>query len=138
MENSVRIIGIILLVLTSTYANAGVENEIKSMILENLRATQAEEMEAALKTVHTASGGYAVTKQMLQQIFSTYDLKYTLLEYKFVGEESGYAYARIKQLTEKINGPEFRTNELEALQVFKQENGVWKMWTQANLSITFK
>jgi len=134
----VKIIGIIVLVLTSAYANAGVENEIKSVVLENLKATQAEDMKATLKTVHTTSPVYAGTKQMLQQIFSTYDLKYTLLEYKFVGEENGYAYIRIKQLTEKINGPEFRTNELEALQVFKQENGVWKMWTQANLSVTFK
>ena len=138
MENSVKIIGIIVLVLTSVYANAGVENEIKAVVIENIKATQAEDVTATLKTVHTMSPVYSGTKKMLDQIFPVYDLKYTLLEYKFVGEENGYAYIRIKQLTEKINGPEFRTNELEALQVFKQENGVWKIWTQATLGVKFK
>ena len=71
------------------------------------------------------------------QLFPAYDVKYELIDYQFIGEDSEYAYVKVKQRTKKISGPAFQDNEVEALFVFKQENGTWKLWTQANLSISY-
>ncbi|WP_068544335.1 hypothetical protein [Thalassotalea crassostreae] len=131
-------LGILTLCLLSPFAQANTESEIKSVVEENFRATQAEDLNATLKTIHSQSASFAPSQNALNQIFSTYDLKYSLLEFKFIAEEGGYAYARVKQLTEKITGPAFSNNELESLQIFKKENGSWKLWTQANLAVNFK
>lgn len=116
---------------------AGTAEDVRAVIDENLKHTQSENASGVMSTVHKASPGYGATQQMLNQLFPAYDLKYTVLSYEFVGEEGGYAYARIVQRTEKVAGPAFNNNDLEALQIFKKENGQWKLWTQANLNINF-
>lgn len=126
---------LLLATLMSTSSIAGTAEDIKAVVEANFKHTQAEDVNASVATMHTDSPNYQATKQVLGQLFSVYDLKYTLVSFDFVGEDSDFAYARVKQLTEKVTGPAFQNNELESLQVFKRENGQWKLWTQANLIV---
>ncbi|TDO98961.1 hypothetical protein [Marinomonas balearica] len=126
---------ILILFSVATYADTA--SEINAAIVANFKHTQSEDAAAALNDLHSESPAYLSTKQALQQVFSTYDLKYELLNYQFVGEDSEYAYAKIKQRTSKVSGPAFDNNELEMLMIFKQEHGIWKIWTQVNLSLSF-
>lgn len=116
---------------------ADTAQEIEDLIKQNLEYTEAKNTDAVMETMHSDSLSYQPTLQMLQQLFPVYDLKYTLMSYKFVAEEGGYAYARVLQRTEKVEGPEFQDNDVEALQIFKQEDGEWKFWSQANLRVEY-
>ncbi|CCK76336.1 MAG: hypothetical protein KBT75_04240 [Oleispira antarctica] len=130
-------IALLSLLLLSIASNADTASDIKQVVLDNLKYIQAEDIENSMATMHSQSPSYMATEEMLQQLLPIYDLKYEILKYSYIGEDDEYAYAKVLQKTSKISGPAFQTNKLEALQVFKKENGVWKLWTQANLSILF-
>ena len=125
------------LFLVSSLGYADTASDIEEAILGNLKHTQNEDVAAVMGDMHSQSPAYLPTQQMLQQLFPAYDLNYELLEYTFVGEDGEYAYAKVKQSTIKVSGPAFQNNKVEALQVFKEENGTWKLWTQANLSVSY-
>lgn len=118
-------------------ALADTESEVKASILQNLKHTEQEDVAGVMRTVHSQSPSYLATRQMLQQLFPAFDLKYTLVSYAYVGADAEYAYARVVQKTEKVSGPAFQNNELESLQIFRKEGGEWKLWTQANLAINY-
>lgn len=123
--------------LLSTAAYADTASDIEAAILDNLQHTQNEDVAATLGDIHSQSPAYLPTQQMLKQLFPAYDLQYELISYKFIGEDDEFAYAKVKQRTKKISGPAFQNNEIEVLMVFKQEHGIWKLWTQANLLISY-
>lgn len=127
----------IILMSVCSMSVADTSSDVKKAIMANFKHTQAEDVAAVMGDMHSQSPAYLPTKQMLQQLFPAYDLAYELVDYRFVGEDGEYAYAKIRQRTTKISGPAFQNNELEVLMVFKQENGVWKLWTQANLAVTY-
>jgi hypothetical protein len=110
---------------------------IKLVIMENLKATQAEDMDRMMKTIHTQSPSYLQTKQQIAPIFDNFDLSYRLLSYSYIGLDGEYAVARVKQATKKVSGPAFQNNELDLMQVFRKENGKWKFWAQAILEMKY-
>jgi len=122
---------------TSTLAQSETQTAIEQVINDNLKYILEEDLELTLTTIHTQSPNYASSAQIMQQLFVAYDLKYEIVEINFIDVDDEYAYVRVVQKSEKINGPEFRNNILDALQVFKQEEGQWKLWTQANLAINY-
>lgn len=125
------------LLFVSSVSCADTASDIKALILGNFKHTQQEDIKAVMGDMHTQSPSYLGTQKLLRQLFPTYDLNYTLVKYTFVAEDGEYAYAKIKQRTKKVSGPEFKNNELEALMIFKKENGRWKFWTQASLSVSY-
>ena len=126
-----------LLISTQANANQALSTEIEEAINNNLIYIQAEDTEGTMSTIHSQSAVYLPTKNSLPQIFGNYQLSYTILSYKLVGYDGELAYARIKQRTKKISGPAFQNNDLDMLQIFKQEAGVWKLWGQANMSVEY-
>ncbi|MFH1868474.1 MAG: hypothetical protein ABH843_05840 [Candidatus Omnitrophota bacterium] len=110
---------------------------IKKVVLDNLGTIGKENMSAMMATIHTQSPGYLITKQQTQEIFDTFDISYELKYYQYIGQDGGYAVARVIQVTKKISGPAFQNNELDMIQVFKQEDGVWKYWSQAILDAKY-
>lgn len=111
--------------------------QIKQVIIDNFNGFEKENMAQVLNTVHTASPVYMATKESASQIFSTYDLKYELVNFRYIGTDGEYAVARAMQKTTKVSGPAFRDNILDLIVIFKQEDGIWKFWTQAILDVKF-
>ena len=107
--------------------------EIKTLVIENLRATEAEDIEAVLDTMHTQSPAYSNTKKLLISISETYDLKYQMQLFRYVGQDDPYAIARFKFSTQKVAGPEFSDNILDTFHIFRKEDGKWKIWSMAIL-----
>ena len=125
------------LLLLSTAVFADTSSDIEKAIRGNLEHTENEDVDAVMRDLHSLSPAYSQTQQVLLQLFSAYDLEYELVDYSFVGEDEEYAYAKVKQRTSKVSGPAFQDNEIDMLVIFKQENGVWKLWTQANLAVSY-
>jgi hypothetical protein len=137
-----KLIGIILIAIflgSSTYASGkeDIAQAIKAVVLKNLKATEAEDLDLVMQTIHTQSPAYVSTKQQIPPSFENFDLKYELLSLKYIGYDGEYAVVRTKQSTQKISGPAFQNNEIDMIQVFKKEADKWKFWNQAILEIKF-
>ena len=117
--------------------NKEVEAQIKTVVMENFRATESEDLDAVLDTIHTQSPDYFSIKQLTVSLFETYHLRYDLLSFSYVGQNGKYAIARIKQSTRKVSGPSFQNNDLDAIHVFRKENGKWKFWSSAILEVRY-
>ena len=111
--------------------------EIKALFIENLKATQAEDIEAVLDTMHTQALAYSNTERAMISVFETYDLKYQMQLFRYIGQDDQYAIARLKFSSEKIAGPDFNDNILDTYHVFRKEDGKWKIWSMATLEINF-
>ena len=133
------VVTLVLCLCLATYSldNKDVSTEIEAVVMENFRANESEDLDAALATMHTQSPTYTSTKQTSVSLFETYDLKYDLLSFSYVGQDGKYAIARIKQSTTKVSGPAFRNNDLDAIHVFRKEDGEWKFWTIAILEVKY-
>ncbi len=118
-------------------AFAATADDLKKTIEDNFAASTKEDMDTLLKTIHTQSPAFAGTKKVMEELNARFDLKYTLTDYNFIGEDADYAYARFKLQTQKVGGAEFKDNMVDNVAVFKKEDGVWKFWTQAILDVKF-
>lgn len=114
-----------------------IATEIKALVTENLRATEAEDIEAVLDTMHTQSPAYSNTERLLISLSETYDLKYQMQLFRYIGYDDPYAIARFEFSTEKVAGPEFNNNTLDTFHIFRKEDGKWKIWSMAILETNF-
>ncbi len=111
--------------------------ELETLVMENLKATEAEDMNTMLETIHTQSPSYAQTEKLSAHLFENYDVKYELQQFQFVGIDGEYAIARYKFSTKRVAGGDFKDNTLDTFHVFRKENGKWKIWSQAALEIDY-
>lgn len=114
-----------------------VEAELKAVVMENLKATEAEDMNTMLETFHTQSPSYAQNEKLFTLMFESYDVKHELLQFQYVGMDGEYAVARLKFSTKKVAGADFKDNNLDTFHVFRKENDKWKIWSQAILEIDY-
>ncbi len=119
------------------WATPDIAGQVKATVIKNMETTQAENTAMMMSTIHTQSPYYLMTKQQMEPLFESYDLKYELISYEFIGVSGEYALARVIFRTSKVSGPAFKDNELDVIQIFKQEDGVWKFWSQASLNLKF-
>ena len=111
--------------------------ELKKVLLDNFDAYEKEDIFRVLATVHTLSPSYMSTKSVADKIFPAYQLKYELLNFKYLLTDGEYAIARVSQKTSKVEGPQFRDNVIDLIIVYKQEKGKWKLWSQVILTVEF-
>lgn len=127
-------------VLTTLSASvfAGAAEDVKAVVEENMTATQNEDMDRMMNTIHQQSPSYQATRQQVAPLFQQYDLTYELNDYEFVGMTGEFAVVKVRQTTRKVGGTAaFNNNELELLQAFKKEGGQWKFWSQSILNMRF-
>lgn len=95
----------------------------------NEEATGKEDIDAAVATFDPQSPVLESTRKVMQLVFETYDLKYTYEELTVESVNGDEARVHYVQLTEKVNGPEFRNNRLRGTHVLKKRDGAWRMFT---------
>jgi ketosteroid isomerase-like protein len=121
-----------------TKSSAATESELRKTISENITTTQAEDLDAMMKTIHSSSPLYQQTRQQVSQIFGKgLGLKYELLSLKYLASDGDYAFARVRQRTTKTPPGGFRNNEIDMIVAFRKEEGTWRIWNQAILEINY-
>lgn len=129
---------LVVLTAISSSVFAGVAEDVKAVVEENMTATQSEDMERMMNTIHRQSPSYQATRQQVAPLFQQYDLTYELNDYEFVGMTGEFAVVKVRQTTRKVGGAgAFNNNQLELLQAFKKEGGQWKFWSQTILTMRF-
>ena len=119
------------------FSDEDVAEEIKEVVFENLRATQVEDMDAMLATIHSESPSYTQTEELATVLFENYDLNYEVLLFRYIEQDGEYAIVRLEYSSQKVAGGEFNDNNLDTIHVFRQENGDWKIWSMAILEIEY-
>ena len=117
---------------------AGIEHDLKSTMTENIRATEAEDLVAMMKTIHLNSPVYNSTRQAVSQVFGKYTgLKYELISLKYLAVDGDYAMARVRQRTTMNPPVKFRNNEIDMIVAFKKEDRNLEIWNQAILEVRY-
>ncbi|ADU32278.1 FxLYD domain-containing protein [Evansella cellulosilytica] len=113
------------------------EELIIEVIQLNLDAGNNEDIDLYMSTLHSDSPQYDLTREQLTQLFEVYDLQYTLDDIEVIEITGDEAEVRLIQTTEKLAGPEFQDNQVEALNRMKKENGEWKIYDTEIIEATY-
>jgi hypothetical protein len=112
-------------------------DELLSVINQNMRAANAENIDSYMATIHTKSPLYRQTEDDLKEAFTTYDMSYSVAALRVEKQSSSEAEVHFVLTTKKINGPDFRDNVTEGIFIMRPEDGAWKIYQQKNIDVTY-
>lgn len=121
-------------------ADGGIVDETEAIIavlLQNARALEQEDYDAALAAIDPTSPLYEGTASLTRQIFEMYDLTYDLSGLEVISQSGSEAEVRFTQVTRKVSGPEFRDNVVEGVHVMRKSDGVWRVYNTRVDSIEY-
>ncbi len=114
---------------------AGLAKQLRAMLVSQTEAKQEEDLAATIENVDPRlATKYAV---QFQKIFRTYKLEYARDDFKLLYHDEEVAVTRVKQTLKKVEGPDFKDNQRDALQIFRKRDGKWKIFEQVILDRTF-
>lgn len=125
--------------LTAAEDSKESEASIRTLIDKTALAFANEDYEGVLQSFHSDSPKKSATKKALSDMFKTYDLQFTITDFKFIGEDGEYAFARMKEISKRkmSSQGEFMDNTSDSLYVFKKEGNHWKIWDELILDTKF-
>lgn len=107
--------------------------EILAVIYENIDASNAEDKERVLATVHEDSPQRRSTVEGMEFIFSNYDLEYVLEEIEVVEITGDEAKVHYIQTTRALQGTGFANMRAEGIHHMKKSGDAWKILRTENL-----
>jgi hypothetical protein len=110
---------------------------VRGVLEEHLRAYNAEDVEAVLRTVHTRSPDYETTQAAVTEQFAALGVKAELLDFRTLGHDDEFVVARARLKLVGAPGDDFQNNVTDNLVLFHQEGGVWKLWSDEILGGEF-
>ncbi len=105
-------------------------DDYTAVVVENLRASNAEEIDAYMATIHSRSPLYDQTEASLSDIFQNYDLSYHLDKLELMDAKPAEIQLAFELTTVKLRGPGFRDNTIKGVMILRQEGGQWKIYDQ--------
>lgn len=108
--------------------------EIIGVIKENIAATQAEDKERVLKTLHKDCPQLNSTIQGMDYVFANFDLVFDIEKVEVIemsGEDAKVYYV---QTTRAVHGTGFAPTRATGIHQMKKENGKWKIFKTEYLS----
>ena len=101
-----------------------------NVIFENIHASNAENVNHYMATIHSKSPSYEATKKMTQEAFSLFDLSYKVSGLKIIKQTKKEVVVAFTLTTRKTRGPDFRDNRINGEMILRQEEGKWKIYNQ--------
>lgn len=109
---------------------------LRTAMAGNFEAYNKKDINALMQGIDTRSPDYEKTKAAAEEQFKTLDVKTELVDFVPMGHDDEFAVARIKAKTTGKPGSGFTDNTVDAIVLFHQENGQWKLWSEDVLGIT--
>jgi hypothetical protein len=137
--------GVVLATLLGLAATAGAADDklgttLRGVVEENVRAYDARDTDAFVRTLHPQSPGYEATKAILSDQFREGDIKVTLVDYKYIGHDDEFAVARVKLKTMAPPGStDFQSNVTDSVVLFHRDEfaRAWKLWSDDVIGVQF-
>ena len=108
--------------------NPKVAAEIIAVIKENIAATEAEDKERVLKTIHKDSPQMRSTMSGMDYVFASFDMKFELEKVEVLEVNGDEAKIYYVQTTQAIRGEGFAPTRASGIHQMKKENGKWKIY----------
>jgi hypothetical protein len=108
--------------------------ELKKVLELNLSALNAGNVEKSMTAVHPKSRAYQGTLTYTKSLIASYKLKFTLDSVAFIGCDGEYAVVRAKETCRRLEGPEFKDNQTDTMQIFRKDGNDRKLWQTSILS----
>ena len=109
--------------------DADLKKALEDVLIANIEASEAEDLDAALATIDPKSPAYAETRDLLGTMFLAYDIDYEIELINVIEASDTEAYVYTVQTAKKIDGPEFNDGRYKQVhQLRKQEDGSWKVY----------
>jgi len=106
-----------------------IKNEILEVLQQNLDATQNEDVEGVLETIHEDSPQLSSTKGGMEYVFKNYDMQYELENVKFISISNEEVKAIYQQTTKAVSGTGFvNTRSIGIHTLKKSKDGNWKIF----------
>jgi hypothetical protein len=108
--------------------------EIIAVIKENIAATQAEDKERVLKTLHKDCPQLRSTVQGMDYVFANFDMQFDLEQIEVLeitGEDAKVYYM---QTTRAVHGAGFAPTRATGIHWMKKEDSKWKIFKTEYLS----
>ncbi|MDZ4681597.1 MAG: hypothetical protein SH848_17270 [Saprospiraceae bacterium] len=109
---------------------------IVAAIYANVHGMIVEDLELTMSTLHPENPGFAGTRELIQQIFGHYDLRYEIRDIQLLQYAPDLAVVQVVQRTIKASGPDFIDNEVIVLHTLKKDDRAWKIYGSAAKQIT--
>jgi ketosteroid isomerase-like protein len=109
---------------------------LRRTMVDNLDAYNREDVNAVMAGIDSRSPDYEPTKKAVEEQFKDLDVKIELVDFVAMGHDDEFAVARVKAKTTGKPGSGFTDNTVDAIVLFHQENGEWKLWSEDILGIT--
>ncbi len=114
---------------------AELAKQLRGMLVAQTEAKQQENLSGTIENVDRRLMVKYGTQ--FRQIFRTFNLEYSIDDFKLLYHDDEVAVARVKQTVKKVEGPDFKDNQRDALQIFRKRDGQWKIFEQVILDRTF-
>ena len=106
-------------------------------IHENVHALEKKDVETVMATIHPESPSFAGTKEAVEQMFASVDLKYTLSDLRIETASPEEVKVSFKQKTEKVGERgEFMSNIVEGIHTLRPDKGTWKIYKTLQTKVT--
>jgi len=115
--------------------DATLESALRQAVTGNFAAYDRKDADRSMSFIHSKSPDYEPTKNALAGQFK--DLKVTteLVGFNYIGHDDEFAVARVKSKTTGSAETGFTNNVVDAILIFHQENGQWKLWSEEILGV---
>ena len=111
-----------------TGIDSKVSEEIISVVKENIAATEAEDKERVLKTIHKDSPQLRSTINGMDFVFANFDMKFDLEKIEVLEVTGDEANVYYMQTTRAIKGEGFAPTRATGIHHMKKEDGKWKIF----------
>ena len=108
---------------------------LREVMEDNVAAYDRGDVDATMRTIDSRSPDYAPTKQAVAEQVRDLGAKAELVDFVYMGHDDEFAVARAKVKTTGKPGTGFTDNTVDALLIFHQENGAWKLWSEQVLGV---
>lgn len=115
-----------------------VEKEvIFGAIHEHIHAFEKKDVNTVMATIHSQSPAFQGTREVVELMFKTVDLKYELSELRIVNATPEEVKVSFRQKTVKVGGDgQFQDNIVEGIHTLRPEKGTWKIYKTLQQKIT--